>query len=130
MSNANVPATAEGLPTDVHIHNRIRDLAYEISSLLDRVPMAASLSINAANSSRPAVMLLQHVDEEEAKLDWHSIPDDPWRAAEFHGRKLAEAMAEWPDYMRFQVTIKPHDAQQRLFWMSMPDENAELEKRL
>ena len=128
MSNTTVPATAEGLPTDVHVRNRIRDLAYEISGLLDRVPMAASLSINPANSPHPAVMLCQHVDEEEAKLDWQSIPDDPWRAAEFHGRKLAEAMAEWPDCMRFQVTIKPHDAEQRLFWMSMPDEETELDQ--
>lgn len=128
MPNTLIPATAEGLPAEVHIRNRMRDLAYEISSLLDRIPMAASLSINPANSPRPPVMLCQHVDEDEAKLDWQSIPDDPWRAAEFHGRRLAEAMAEWPDCMRFHVTIKPHDAEQRLFWMSMPDEDAELEQ--
>lgn len=42
-------------------------------------------------------------------------------------RELAQAMAEWPDFTRFQVTVYPHDAGQRLFWYSAPDHVVELE---
>ncbi len=52
---------------------------------------------------------------------------DPWHPAEHHARELARAMAAWPDCMRFEVTVKPHDADQRLFWYLAPDPVQELE---
>lgn len=125
MPNTTVPAAAEGVPADIHIRNRVRELAYEISSLLDRVPLAAALNINPASSPRSPVMLCQFIDHGEAKLETVELPNDPWRAAEFHGRKLAEVMANWPDCMRFSVTIRPHDAEQRLFWVCEDDAKSE-----
>ncbi|OBZ96727.1 hypothetical protein ADU59_03005 [Pararhizobium polonicum] len=67
MPNASVPAAAEGVPSEIHARNRIRELAYEISSLLDRVPLAAMLTINPAGSNNHPVFLCEYVDEDAAK---------------------------------------------------------------
>lgn len=74
MPNTTVPAAAEGVPSDVHVRNRLRELALEISSLLDRVPLAASLSINPASSGRPAMMLGKFVTHEDARAEWVAMP--------------------------------------------------------
>ncbi|OBZ96726.1 hypothetical protein ADU59_03000 [Pararhizobium polonicum] len=49
-----------------------------------------------------------------------TAPLEPWKDAEHHARGLAKAMATWPDCMRFQITIVPHQPEQPLFWLSMP----------
>lgn len=48
---------------------------------------------------------------------------EPWRAPEHHARELAKAMAEWPEHMRFMITVTPHSADQHLSWLAMPNPN-------
>lgn len=126
MPNITVQAAAEGVPSEVHVRNRIRELAYEISALMDRVPLAAMLTVNPASSADHSVFLCEYVDETKSRNTSAPIPADPAQAAEHHARRLAEVMATWPEEMRFQVTIYPHDANQRIFWFSAPDPVEEL----
>lgn len=130
MPNPSVPAAAEGVPAEVHARNRITELGFEISSLLDRVPMAAMLYVYPASSTYESkVWLSEHVGRGEEGVRSVALAGDPWAGAEFHARMLAKAMASWPESMRFSVTIHPHDAEQRLFWLSAPlpaDETAAL----
>lgn len=71
------------------------------------------------DSSRLAVPMITAALGYLETLPAHS-PTDPWQRAEHHARELAKAMAPWPESMRFSVTIHPHDAEQRLFWLSAP----------
>jgi len=70
---------------------------------------------------RQAIIALAGVAAAPAVSVAATTPLEPWMGAEYHARELAKTMAQWPDCMRFQITIVPHQPEQPLFWLAMPN---------